>query len=245
MSANAHSTDNAYSFLQLPQPRPGSVVLISGGLDSAIMAGMTLESGEPVFPLYVRQGFVWEDEELAAVGRFLRSLGNRASKQLLNELSVATISAPAKFSVSWAMKEEDLPPHVDTPDEDVYLPGRNLALLSQASILAYSVGVSRIKLGILHSNPFPDATENFFRSFENSVFEAMQWRVRVETPLASMSKIDVIQRGIHFDLGNTISCARPRDGIHCGLCSKCSERYRAFRKAGLIDPARYAREISD
>ncbi|MBI1785504.1 7-cyano-7-deazaguanine synthase [Candidatus Sumerlaeota bacterium] len=230
--------------MMLPRARPGTVVLMSGGIDSAVMAGMAARAGDIVYPLYVRQGFLWEDEELGAVGRYLAAF-NSEDRARVRPLTTIASQAPPTFGVPWALDHRAMPPEINEPDEEVYLPGRNLALLTQAAILGYTIGAGRIQLGILSANPFPDATPEFFRSFEKTVFAAMRWPVKVETPLAEFGKSEVIFRGRDFPLSLTLSCVRPRGGIHCGRCNKCSERWRAFVKAGVSDPAPYACEIGD
>ncbi len=228
----------------LPEIRPGAIALLSGGVDSAVMTGRALDQGDTIWPLYVRQGFLWEEEEIATSRQFLNSF-NGESQAKPQPLTVVTLGAPAGFEARWAMDRRELPPSLAEPDETVYLPGRNMALLTQAAMLAYAWGVERIMLGILMNNPFPDATPAFFRSFERTVFEAMRWPIRVETPLAQWNKTDVIRVGSHFALEHTTSCARPGPGTHCGRCNKCYERWRAFRRAGVADPARYAKQIGD
>ncbi len=220
--------------------RSGAVVLLSGGLDSAVMTGMALRNGAEVWPLFVRQGLIWERGELAATRNFLAGLKKSFPRQL-RPLSVSRMDAPKNFSARWAVDADVEPPDVTAPDETVYLPGRNLALLTVAASLARAVGVGRLQLGILAGNPFPDAKMAFFRAFENAAERAMEWRVRVETPLARMRKTEVLIRGEGLKLERTLSCIRPVGRIHCGACAKCAERWNAFLKAGIPDPTRYAR----
>jgi 7-cyano-7-deazaguanine synthase len=220
------------------KPREGLVALVSGGLDSAVMVGLAAEAGEAIFPLYVRQGFVWENEEAAALQKFLESI-RRLDRGRVHALATARFEAPEGCAGAWATDERAEPPGANTPDEAVYLPGRNVVLLTQAALLAQASRVSRIQLGILSSNPFSDATGSFFNSIEETMFEAIRWRVTIERPFESMSKTDLLKRGAKFDLGLTLSCLRPLDGAHCGNCNKCAERAKAFRNAGLRDPARF------
>lgn len=222
-----------------PQESDGVVVLLSGGLDSAVMAAIALERPQSVWPLFVRQGFVWEDEEIAAIGRFLASLGAGPSRGL-QPLSVARLSVPLDFSSQWALDSTHRAPDDLSPDEAVYLPGRNLALLTQAAVKAYSVGARRIQLGVLDGNPFPDATHDFFDAFEAAAYHAMQWGVSVERPLQRLTKTEVLERGVSYALELTMSCIRPRSGVHCGACNKCAERMKAFAGARIADPTRYA-----
>lgn len=229
---------SAWEFIDLPHARPGVVALLSGGLDSAVMAGLAVDRGDPILPLFVRQGFVWEDEEEAAVRRFLRGL-NAYAPGLVHPLLVSTISAPRELAGAWAVDTAQPAPDARSADEAVYLPGRNLGLLTQAALVAYSHGLARIQIGALSTNPFPDATPEFFRSFENSVYEAMRWRVRVEVPLGNITKTEALEMGLRYRLETTLSCIHPASGVHCGICNKCEERRVAFIRARVPDPTRY------
>ncbi len=217
---------------------PGVVVLMSGGLDSAVMAGLAVEAGEVVWPLYVRQGYLWEAEELTAARSFLAALRPRDGR--LHPIVTGELTFPQAARPDWAVSDQAEAPGPDSADSAVYLPGRNLALLAQAALLARAHGLRRIQLGILKANPFPDATESFRRAFEAAAGLAIGSQVRVETPLAAWDKAEVIRRGAGLPLAATLSCLRPRGGAHCGRCNKCAERRRAFARAGVPDPTSYA-----
>jgi len=139
----------------------------------------------------------------------------------------------------WAIRGE--PPAFDTPDEDVYLTGRNVTLISKAAIYCAQRGINRIVLGPLAGNPFPDATPEFFAAIAHALTLGLAHTIRVDTPFLALEKHDVIALGVSlgvpFDL--TLSCMQPRDGQHCGRCSKCRERRDAFSAAGVTDPAPY------
>lgn len=221
-----------------PNGPGGIVVLFSGGIDSAVMTGLAAVSGVVTRPLYVRQGFVWEDEECAMAARFLASLAGEGRN--VRPLAEARMTVPAGYASRWALDADAAIPDADSPDEAVYLPGRNLALLTQGAIHAAATGATEIHLGVLAANPFPDATEEFFRAFESAAAAGLEQTIRVRTPLASMDKTEVLLCGARFDLSLTLTCIRPRAGRHCGACNKCAERRRACSRAGLPDPADYS-----
>jgi 7-cyano-7-deazaguanine synthase len=218
--------------------RRSLIALLSGGLDSAVMIGLAAERGERVFPLYVRQGFIWEAEEERAVRRFLDALAPAVPGRI-EALQVSTLSAPRDFVGGWALDAACPAPGAESADEAVFLPGRNLALLTQAALAAYARGIARVQMGSLSSNPFPDATPAFFRAFERAAFEAMRRPLIVELPLGSLTKTEALELGLRYPLDLTLSCIRPVEGGHCGACNKCAERQLAFRRAHVPDPTRY------
>ena len=131
-------------------------------------------------------------------------------------------------------------PAAGTPDEDVFLPGRNVLLLAKSLLWCHLHDVPEIAMAPLAANPFPDATPEFFRDFSATVSRAVDGNVRVFRPYAHLHKTDVLKRAAGMPLEHTFSCIRPANGRHCGRCSKCDERQVGFRDAGISDPTEYA-----
>ena len=221
-------------------------MLFSSGLDSAVLAASEARTSE-VHPVYVSTGLAWEPEELAAVARLLDAPVYASLAPIARLSFTVTDLYPATH---WAIR--GTPPAFDTPDEDVYLTGRNIILLSKAAIYGAQHGIGRIALGPLAGNPFPDATPQFFESMARAMSLGLAHDIRIETPFAKKEKSDVIRMGIELGvpLELTLSCMNPRlrQGYggqaraieHCGLCSKCRERRDAFNDAGVDDATRYA-----
>jgi 7-cyano-7-deazaguanine synthase len=207
-------------------------VLISGGLDSAVLLGTALEDHVAVFPLYVRTGLVWEAIEGEYLQRFLAELSGPKLQPLVTlELPVADL-----YADHWSLTGRGVP-GAETPDEAVYLPGRNVLLLSKALLWCHLHEVPTLALATLAANPFPDATPEFLQAFTAAVNRAVGGRMNVVTPFAGMSKAEVVRHGRRLPLQHTMSCLRPIDGRHCGCCNKCAERRKAFRVAGITAPA--------
>ena len=213
-------------------------VLLSGGLDSSILLADLLRRGRRIQPLYVRSRLNWEDVELRAVHRFLEAL-TPGSPRLLGlvtlELPVADL-----YDGHWSVTGRNAPGE-ESPDEAVYLPGRNALLLVKAALWCQMHGVDELALGVLKSNPFADATPDFFEGFQGVVNQAVGGHLRIVRPYASMTKSQVMERAGDLPLGLTFSCIAPVRDLHCGRCNKCAERRTAFRSAQRPDPTRYAR----
>jgi len=215
---------------------PLTAVLLSAGLDSAVLAASEARAFR-VHPIYVSAGLAWENEERAMIGRLLRSAPFRDVAPLTSlEFSVRDLYP----SEHWALR--GTPPAFDTPDEDVYLAGRNVILLTKAAIHCARHDIERISLAPLAGNPFPDATPEFFSTLGTALSLGLAHPLTIATPLASLHKVDVVRLGaelqVPFEL--TLSCMNPQSGRHCGRCSKCRERRDAFIEAGVADPTPYA-----
>lgn len=218
-------------------PSADVAVLCSGGLDSAVLVAAEVRR-HVVQPVYVSAGLSWEAEELALVGRLLAAVGRAGHVAPLVRLRMdVTDLYPAGH---WALTAA--PPAYDTPDEDVYLPGRNVLLLSKAAVLCATLRIPRLAIGPLAGNPFPDATPEFFAAMAGALSLGLAHDLQIDAPFATMHKEEVIRLGhalgVPFEL--TVSCMNPSRGRHCGLCSKCRERRDAFAAAGIADPAVYA-----
>ncbi len=211
-------------------------VLFSAGLDSAVLAAAEAQHGV-VHPIYVNCGLAWEADELAAVRRLLALPVYAAAKPLAQLAFPARDLYPAGH---WSLL--GTPPAFDTPDEDVYLAGRNIMLLSKAAIHCAQQDVRKIALATLAGNPFPDATPAFFAAMGRGLSLGLNHTIEIAAPFAALHKGDVIRIGVQLGvpLALTLSCMNPQNGRHCGRCSKCRERREAFRDAGVDDLTEYA-----
>ena len=210
-------------------------VLISGGLDSAILLGDALRRDEAVHPIFVRCGLAWEAVEQTYLDRYLDALRCPALKPLV----VLDQPVGDVYGKHWSIPGDNVP-NADSPDDAVFLPGRNVLLLAKALIWCHLQRVPAVALGSLQTNPFPDATPAFFHGFQEIVNQAMQGNVEVRLPFGGMKKIAVLRLGQGLPLEHTFSCVAPVGELHCGRCNKCAERKLAFADAGMLDPTRYA-----
>jgi 7-cyano-7-deazaguanine synthase len=219
-----------------------TLVLLSGGLDSAVLLAHEAQTHQ-VWPVYVRVGLAWESLERAMVERLLAHPDLPGTIGPL--LSVEFTMRDVYPSTHWAIRGE--PPAYDTPDEAVYVTGRNLVLLAKAGVVAAAKRARRIALGPLAGNPFPDARPAFFESMARALTLGLDHELDIVAPFLQWEKEDVIRRGLELGvpLELTLSCMSPVAAgddppLHCGQCSKCRERRDAFAAIGRADPARYA-----
>jgi 7-cyano-7-deazaguanine synthase len=215
----------------------GSAVLFSGGLDSAVLLAAERRDHAHVWPVHVRSGLAWEDAEARVIDGLLAAPPFAGRIRPLASLAVDMRDVYPR--THWAVAGRA--PAYATPDEDVYLEGRNIILISKAAVLCASRGADRLVLGPLAGNPFPDATDAFFETIGRALSLGLDRPLDVAAPFSRMHKEDVIALGLALGvpLERTLSCMNPVDDRHCGRCSKCRERQEAFRAAGLTDPTAY------
>ncbi|MFN0019010.1 MAG: 7-cyano-7-deazaguanine synthase [Pirellulaceae bacterium] len=210
-------------------------VLASGGLDSSILLAHLLGQGHRVQPFYIRKGLYWQEPELAGLRRYLQAI---ATPNLMN-LVLFDLPLADLYSGHWSLTGEDTPAH-DSPDEAVYLPGRNALLLVKPAIWCQLHGIEKLALAPLGTSPFEDASAQFLADFAAALNRGAKHRVQFESPFGKMNKQQVMDLGRNLPLELTFSCIAPVGGLHCGRCNKCAERQNAFRVAGVHDRTPYA-----
>ena len=215
-------------------------VLVSGGVDSAVLAVDLLGEFASVYPIYVRFGLRWEETELNCLRSYLEAVAATRPGPGLKALTVLDEPIAQVYGDHWSNAEGPGVPSADTDDDAVYLPGRNVLLAAKAAVWCRLRGVETLALGILKGNPFPDSTPRFFRDLESVLNRAMDGRLRIIRPYEGLAKNEVIGRGTDLPIDLTFSCLDPVGSCHCGVCNKCAERRKAFRAAGRIDRTSYA-----
>lgn len=211
------------------------LLLMSGGVESSVLAAECSEEYQAVHPVYVRQGLRWETTELACLQEYLNAL-NRPS---LKPLTILDIPLDDVYGNHWSRTQASVPSAQDPIDSD-FLPGRNIILLAKTMILAAECQVSLIIVGSLKTNPHPDSTPEFFALMSQVASTALAQPITIRAPFGHLVKWEVVRKGARLPLELTMSCIDPVGRIHCGTCIKCGERHEAFEKAGIEDPTAYA-----
>jgi len=225
-----------------PQSRK-AVVLVSGGMDSAVTIAIAREQGYQVHALSVAYG-QRHRSELAASDRVASMLGAVEHKTVAVDLrSIGGSALTAEIEVPLdAGDSSEIPV--------TYVPARNTIMLSIALGWAEVLGSSDIWCGVnaVDYSGYPDCRPAFVAAFEALANVATKAGVegagiRVHAPLMHMSKADIAREGrrLGVDFSATVSCYRADDeGRACGHCDACRLRAQGFREAGMADPTRYA-----
>jgi 7-cyano-7-deazaguanine synthase len=224
-------------------PPRKAVVLVSGGMDSAVTIAIAREQGYQVHALSVAYG-QRHQSELAASDRVATMLGAVEHKTVAVDLrSIGGSALTADIDVPLdAGDSHDIPV--------TYVPARNTIMLSIALGWAEVLGCSDIWWGVnaVDYSGYPDCRPAFIETFEALANVATKAGVegagiRVHAPLMHMGKADIAREGqrLGVDFSATVSCYRADDeGRACGHCDACRLRAQGFREAGMADPTRYA-----
>ncbi|GLQ50392.1 7-cyano-7-deazaguanine synthase QueC [Dyella flava] len=218
-----------------------AVILVSGGMDSAVTIALAREQGYQVHALSVAYG-QRHSSELEAAARVANMLGAVEHKTV--HVDLRSIGGSA------------LTADIDVPEEGgegipvTYVPARNTIMLSIALGWAEVLGSTDIWCGVnaVDYSGYPDCRPAFVETFEHLANVATKAGVegagiRIHAPLMAMSKADIAREGqrLGVDFAATVSCYQAdAEGRACGHCDACRLRAQGFRAAGLPDPTRYA-----
>lgn len=223
------------------EPRQ-AVVLLSGGLDSMVCAGIAREQGFAVNALTIDYN-QRHRRELDAAAEIVRVVGARRHVVLPLDLRRFGGSALTDdIAVPKAGVGADIPV--------TYVPARNLVFLSLTLAWAEAIGAHDIFIGVnaLDYSGYPDCRPEFISAFEGIAELATKagaegQALRIHAPLQFMGKADIAREAdrLGLDPGMSWSCYDPQpDGNACGLCDSCRLRKAGFADAGLLDPTPYA-----
>ncbi len=210
-------------------------LLISGGLDSSILLKHLLNLGQSVQPFYIRSGLKWQVAEQSALERYL----NAVSVRHLKPLVVLDLPLRDVYGTHWSITGRKIPV-AGTPDQAVFLPGRNALLTIKAALWCQLHGIDELAIATLRSNPFDDASASFFEQLGKVLSGTRTRPISLVRPFGEFDKQQVMELGRTFPLDLTFSCIAPRKKLHCGRCNKCAERRAAFRLIVGEDPTMYA-----
>jgi 7-cyano-7-deazaguanine synthase len=212
----------------------GVCVLASGGIESAALVADAASRSDAVYPLYVKNHLRWEEAEIFCLKQFLRNL--RADN--VKPLTIVDLTMKDLYEQHWSVTGTKVPGS-RTPDESVYLPGRNIVFLAKAGCFAALKGLSVVEIGILKGNPFKDSSKAFLDKMSDLLTMGLGADIKIRAPFSKMKKEEVILSYKRAPLELTFSCINPKGIEHCGECNKCHERRRAFSKAGVPDKTKY------
>ena len=230
----------------MSEAKKRAVVLVSGGMDSAVVAAIARAQGFEVYALSVAYG-QRHLSELAAAQRVALMTGATQHKTV--DVDLRSIGGSA------------LTDDIDVPTDDdghligtgdipsTYVPARNTIMLSVALGWAEVLGAKDIFCGVnaVDYSGYPDCRPAFIEAFERLANLATKAGVEegglgVQAPLMAMTKADIVREGVRLgvDFSQTVSCYQAdAEGRACGHCDACLLRAQGFNEAGIADNTRY------
>lgn len=221
-----------------------AVVLLSGGLDSMVSAGLAREAGYELYALTIDYN-QRHRRELESARILAEHLG--AKRHVVLPLDLRAFGGSALTDAINVPKDgvgEDIPV--------TYVPARNLVFLSLTLAWAEAVEARNIFIGVnaLDYSGYPDCRPEFISGFESLADLATKAGAegsgfKIRAPLQYMGKAEIVKEAVRLQLdpGMSWSCYDPQsDGTACGLCDSCRLRLAGFEQAGMVDPLGYAHQ---
>ena len=214
-----------------------AVVLLSGGLDSMVAAGLAIEAGYEVCALTIDYN-QRHRREIDAARAIVNRLG--IARHVVMPLDLST------FGGSALTDDIAVPKHgLDDTIPVTYVPARNLVFLSLTLAWAEALGASDIVIGVnaLDYSGYPDCRPEFIAAFAEIANLATKAgsegrRFAIHAPLQHLSKAEIAREAARLSLDPAMSwsCYDPQsDGSACGLCDSCRLRRAGFAEAGIVD----------
>ncbi len=224
-----------------------AVVLLSGGLDSMVAAGLARESGFAINALTIDYG-QRHRREIDAAKLIAAKLG--VQRHVILPLDLRQFGGSA-LTDDIAVPKQGLGPDIPV----TYVPARNLVFLSLMLAWAEALGARDIFIGVnaLDYSGYPDCRPEFISAFADLATLATKAGAEgegftIHAPLQYLGKAEIAAEAARLDLdaGLSWSCYDPQpDGRACGLCDSCRLRRTGFAEAGLFDPTPYAAETEE
>ena len=219
-----------------------AVVLMSGGLDSCVTAGIASLDYELYF-LHVNYGQKTEKRELRSFYN-LYEFFNGKDKLIVDVGYLKKIGGSSLVDVNENIEEGNIE-RTDIPR--TYVPFRNGNILSIGVSWAEVIGANKIFIGAVaeDSSGYPDCRKEFYDAFNKVLKVGLkpETELSIETPIIDMTKSEIIKKGMELNVPFhlTWSCYKNED-IACGECDSCLLRLRGFKNAGFNDPIKYIGE---
>ena len=218
-----------------------TVILLSGGLDSATVLALARAQGLTCYTLSFDYGQRHRAELEAAV-RISRHLGAFEHREM--EIPIGALGGSALTDADIAVPEDG-----GDGIPVTYVPARNTVFLSLALAWAEVLSADSIFIGVnaVDYSGYPDCRPEFIEAFQSlaalATKQGVEGRpVTIEAPLVALTKAEIIRQGMAagVDYAQTVSCYRADEqGRACGHCDACRIRRQGFIDAGAEDPTRY------
>lgn len=220
-----------------------SIVLLSGGMDSLVCAGVACKDNKNVSFLHMNYGqktSVRERKSFDLIADFYKIPAERRKvidMTFLKQVGGSSLTDDA-ISVKNFKGDSDLIP-------DSYVPFRNSIILSLAVSWAEATGAQRLYIGANHEDSpgYPDCRPSYYEAFNLVIKEGTkEGNIKILTPVISLKKKEIVLKGEELNVPwvSSWSCYQSSDKA-CGTCDSCALRLRGFREAGIMDPIDYAK----
>jgi 7-cyano-7-deazaguanine synthase len=217
------------------------IVLVSGGMDSLVCAGLANQEKHNVFYLHMDYGQKTSQKERASFDKIADYYSVPFEKRKIIDMTFlkqigGSSLTDENISVKSYQGDSDIIP-------DSYVPFRNSIILSLAVSWAEVVGATKLYIGANYEDSpgYPDCRPSYYEAFNKVIKEGTKvGNIEILTPVILMKKRDIVLKGEELNVPFSLSwsCYKSSNKA-CGQCDSCALRLRGFKEAGLSDPIEY------
>ena len=217
-----------------------AVCIISGGMDSALSAKIAQEEGYEIIALHFNYGQRTQEKELECFRKIAKDVEAKKSYEIdldFFEQIGASALTDRNIDVPSGGIEEGVPV--------TYVPFRNGIFLSIAAAVAEKHTAEALFIGVVEedSSGYPDCRESYIEEMQKAINMGTkeETHLEIKMPLVALKKSEIVQKSLELNvpLKDTWSCYKEEEKA-CGVCDSCRLRLRGFKKAGKVDPVKYA-----
>ena len=218
-----------------------AIVLVSGGMDSAVVAAMAQKECSDLYFLHLNYGQKTKNKEFECFQKLAEHFGIPLSNQkvvdmsFLNQIGGSSLTDDS-IQVSKFEGDSDQIPNS-------YVPFRNTHIIALAVSWAEIIGATKVYIGANEEDSpgYPDCREIYYDAYNKLIaLGTKEGNIEIKTPIIKLNKTEIIRkaRELNAPLEDTWSCYE-RSDLACGVCDSCALRKRAFEKLNLEDPISY------
>jgi 7-cyano-7-deazaguanine synthase len=218
-----------------------AIVLLSGGMDSLVCAGIAFEKKHQVSFLHLNYGQKTSERERKSFNEIADFYQVKESERkvidmaFLKQIGGSSLTDEAISVKSYAGDSREIP--------DSYVPFRNSIILSLAVSWAEAVGATKLYIGANYEDSpgYPDCRPSYYEAFNKVIKEGTKaGDIEIITPVINMKKRDIVHKGQELKVPFELSWSCYKSGERaCGQCDSCALRLRGFKEAGINDPIDY------
>ncbi len=218
-----------------------AVVMLSGGMDSAVCAAIIKQKGYEIAALHLNYGQKTQSKELECFRR-LSDHYNAVEKLVVDVSHLSKIGGSSLTDEKIPVEKSSSGQKDEIPSS--YVPFRNGNILAIAASWAEVIGADVLVIGAmqLDYSGYPDCREEFFDAMEKAINLGTkpETNLKILTPIINFTKADVVRKGVELGVPfeYTWSCYSDSDEA-CGKCDSCVLRLKGFEEAGVEDPIEY------
>ena len=218
-----------------------AVIILSGGIDSSTLCYKCVNDGYDVYTLTLNYGQKHK-KELNSAEKICLNL--KLTPNIVDLSSIKMLLSGSALTDESVLIPEvpETVEHYETLKTTI-VPNRNAILLALAVAYGENIGADKIFFGAHHSDRgvYPDCRKEFINAFEKAEKLANDnENLKINAPFVDLNKSEIVKLGskLGVSYSDTWSCYVGEE-LHCGVCSSCRERKRAFSEASVEDPTQY------